>query len=66
LLFGALTLPRRSSELYNFQRAKGRGCDHPHAVRILARAWVRVLWRAWQDRTLYDPARHLLAGKTPA
>ena len=41
-----------------YQRAKGRGCDHPHAVRILARAWVRVLWRAWQDRTLYDPARH--------
>ena len=41
-----------------YQRAKGRGCDHPHAIRILARAWVRVLWRAWQDRTLYDPARH--------
>lgn len=41
-----------------YQRAKGRGCDHPHAVRILARAWVRVLWRAWQDRTRYDPTRH--------
>lgn len=41
-----------------YRRAKGRGCDHPHAVRILARAWVRVLWRTWQDRTLYDPARH--------
>ena len=41
-----------------YQRAKGRGCDHSHAVRIPARAWVRVLWRAWQDRTLYDPARH--------
>lgn len=41
-----------------YQRAKGRGCDHPHAVRILARAWVRVIWRAWQDRTLYDPTRH--------
>ena len=45
-----------ASDIY--QRAKGRGCDHPHAIRILARAWVRVLWRAWQDRTLYDPARH--------
>jgi transposase len=41
-----------------YQRAKSRGCDHPHAVRILARAWVRVLWRAWQNQTLYDPARH--------
>jgi len=22
-----------------------RGCDHPHAVRVLARAWLRALWR---------------------
>ena len=27
-----------------------RGCRHPHAIRILGRAWLRVLWRAWQDR----------------
>jgi len=24
----------------------------------LARAWVRVIWRCWQDRTPYDPALH--------
>ncbi|MGH7742833.1 MAG: IS110 family transposase [Candidatus Eiseniibacteriota bacterium] len=41
-----------------YQRARQRGCRHPHAVRILARAWVRVLWRAWQDGKLYDPAAH--------
>lgn len=41
-----------------YRRARARGCTHPHAVRILARAWVRVLWRCWQDRTPYDPARH--------
>jgi transposase len=41
-----------------YRRARARGCDHPHAVRILARAWVRVLWRAWTDRVPYDPARH--------
>ena len=35
-----------------------RGCDHPHAVRILGRAWVRVLWRAWIDRKPYDPNTH--------
>ncbi len=23
-----------------------RGCDHPHAFRILSRAWLRVIWRA--------------------
>ena len=41
-----------------YQRARDRGCDHPHAVRILARAWVRVIWRCWQDRVVYDPATH--------
>ena len=41
-----------------YERARVRGCDHPHAVRILARAWIRVLWRCWQDRTPYNPARH--------
>jgi transposase len=38
--------------------ARARGCDHPHAIRILARAWLRVIWRAWTDRRLYDPAMH--------
>lgn len=37
-----------------YKRARNRGCDHPHAVRILARAWIRVIWRAWTDGTLYD------------
>ena len=31
---------------------------HPHPGRILARAWVYVVWRCWQDRVPYDPARH--------
>ncbi len=41
-----------------YRQARGRGADHPHAIRILARAWCRVLWRCWQDRTPYEPARH--------
>jgi transposase len=51
---------RRSSPWANdiYARARARGCDHPHAVRVLARAWVRVLWRAWTAKTPYDPARH--------
>jgi len=44
-----------------YAQARGRGCDHPHAVRILARAWVRVLWRCWQTRTPYDPTTHRAA-----
>jgi transposase len=41
-----------------YHRARARGCRHPHAIRILARAWARVLWRCWQDRTVYDVTRH--------
>jgi transposase len=41
-----------------YTRARQRGCDHPHAIRILGRAWTRILWRCWQDQTPYNPARH--------
>lgn len=41
-----------------YDRARRRGKRHPHAVRILARAWVYVIWRCWQDGVPYDPARH--------
>jgi transposase len=41
-----------------YTRARARGCDHPHAVRILARAWLRILWRCWHDRLPYDPTKH--------
>ena len=41
-----------------YEKARTRGCDHPHAIRILARAWLRVIWRAWQDRKPYDPEQH--------
>jgi hypothetical protein len=36
--------------------AIGRGCDHPHAVRVLGRAWIRVIYRCWLDGVPYDPA----------
>jgi transposase len=44
-----------------YAQARARGCDHPHATRILARAWAGVIWRAWQDRKLYDPIHHRAA-----
>lgn len=44
-----------------YDRARARGCRHPHAIRILARAWLRVIWRCWQDGVAYDPARHRAA-----
>jgi transposase len=41
-----------------YRRAIDRGCDHPHAIRVLARAWIRVIWRCWTDRVPYNPATH--------
>lgn len=45
-----------ASEVY--RRARERGQSHPHALRTLGRAWVRVLWRCWVDRVPYDPTLH--------
>jgi transposase len=39
-------------------KAIARGCDHPHAVRILARARAHIIWRCWQDNQPYDPGSH--------
>lgn len=41
-----------------YDQARARGHDHPHAVRILARAWAAVIWRCWQDNVSYDPTAH--------
>jgi len=44
-----------------YSSARARGCDHPHATRILARAWIRVLWRCWQDSKPYRVEQHRAA-----
>jgi transposase len=41
-----------------YARARARGKRHPHAVRILMRAWLRVIWAIWHSGEPYDPARH--------
>lgn len=40
-----------------YRDARARGCRHPHAIRILARAWLRVIWACWHTNTTYDPNR---------
>ncbi|MCE1180584.1 MAG: IS110 family transposase [Micrococcales bacterium] len=41
-----------------YDRARARGHRHPHAARILAQGWTRILWRCWQEGVPYDPDRH--------
>lgn len=58
-----------ATQLYNDAIARGK--DHPHAVRILARAWLHVIWHCWHDGIPYDPARHnalqrILSQQNPA
>ena len=45
-----------AAKIYSDARAAGK--DHPHAIRVLARAWIRVIWRCWLDGVPYDPATH--------
>lgn len=41
-----------------YAEARSRGKRNPHATRIVARAWIRVIWACWHTGTPYDPAVH--------
>jgi transposase len=47
---------RWAAAYYWQQREKGS--PHHTAVRALAYKWQRIIWRCWQDRTVYDDARY--------
>jgi transposase len=41
-----------------YQRARARGKNHNHAVRILARAWLTIIYKCWTTNTTYHPTNH--------
>jgi hypothetical protein len=41
--------------------ADARGKRNPHATRIVARAWLRVIWACWRQGAPYNPALHTAA-----
>lgn len=41
-----------------YAKARARGHDHPHAVRILGRAWIDIIWKCWTTNKPYDPTQH--------
>lgn len=49
--------PVRTSARTN-STAPQRGIRHPHAIRIVARAWLRVIWACWHTNTIYDRTHH--------
>jgi hypothetical protein len=42
---------------YAGKRAEGQ--SHANALRCLGKQWLKILWRLWQDRKLYDEQIHL-------
>lgn len=49
-----------------YTEARQRGQRHPHAIRTLGRAWLRVIWACWTSKTSYDPTRREPAEHTKA
>lgn len=41
-----------------YRDARARGKRHPGAIRVLMRAWTRIIWACWHSGLPYDPARH--------
>jgi transposase len=41
-----------------YAAARRRGAHHPHAIRILGRAWLRVIWTCWHKDSAYDRELH--------
>jgi transposase len=41
-----------------YAEARRRGKRHPHAVRILMRSWVRVMWACWHSGVPYAASLH--------
>lgn len=48
---------RWAAAYYDSQRA--RGTSHHAAVRALAYKWIRIIYRCWEQREVYDEARYL-------
>ena len=63
-LRNALSTLAHSTRIWNpwaadrYAHARQRGHNHRRALRTLGRAWSRIIWRCWRNRTPYDPARH--------
>jgi len=44
-----------------YQQLRSRGEGHHAAVRALAFKWIRILFRCWKDRVVYDEVKYLAA-----
>lgn len=42
-----------------YEQQRKLGADHHAALRSLAYEWIRILYRCWKDRALYDEQVYL-------
>ncbi len=61
--WAALTIPRSFWARAYYDQQRGKGNSHQAAVRGLAFKWIRILFRCWQKRTLYDESTYLTSLK---
>lgn len=54
----SLKYSRWAKAYYNMMK-KEKTCAHHAAVRALAFKWIRVLYRCWKNRELYDESKYL-------
>jgi len=40
------------------QRLDDLDSDQQHAVRVLPRSWVNIIWACWSTNSPHDPERH--------
>jgi transposase len=57
--FAAYSIPHSTWAKAYYEELLARGKSHNAAVRALAFKWIRIIFRLWQDRTLYDENRYL-------
>ncbi len=50
--FCSLSLEAWTREYYDLLRKKG--CNHSSAIRALSNKWVKIIFRMWKDKTVYD------------
>lgn len=59
LAFCSITKSEWARSYYN--RKRGEGKSHYHALRCLGRLWVKVAFALWKKREKYDEDKHLAA-----
>jgi transposase len=56
--FAGLSLKHSAWAKAYYDQMRARGVKHQAAVRSLAFKWIRILFRCWQTRTLYNEVHH--------